>query len=179
MFYALQEELNYLSKFKNANQSAVKQMKHFLENNTHFVQVTNAKNHFCAFFVPIDLKSNRIFIGHHIKADDWIPPGGHIEKGEKPVETVYREFNEELDIHLTKEKIILFDASITYIKPNPLRECRTHFDLWYAVVGYFGDFDYDKREFSDAYWMNLDEAIAKTSRKQIRVAMTNLKVIII
>ncbi len=179
MVNTLKKELNYLSKLQNTNQSTVKQMEYFLENNTNFVQTTNVKHHFCAFFVPIDLKTDRVFIGHHIKADDWIPPGGHIEKGEKPVETVYREFNEELDVHLTKEKIVLFDASITYIKPNPLRECRTHFDLWYAVFGHFGEFVYDKSEFSDAYWMTIDVAIKKTRRKQIRVAMANLKVIII
>ena len=38
----------------------------------------NPHDHFCAFFLPVDVKHSSIYLVHHKKADDWIPPGGHI-----------------------------------------------------------------------------------------------------
>ena len=41
---------------------------------------------------------------HHKKANDWIPPGGHIEENESPAATVIREFREELGYKLKREE---------------------------------------------------------------------------
>jgi len=40
----------------------------------------NNENHICTFFLPIHIKTRSIYLVHHKKANDWIPPGGHIEK---------------------------------------------------------------------------------------------------
>jgi 8-oxo-dGTP diphosphatase len=112
--------------------------------------------HLCSFFVP--LYQDQVFIGHHIKADMWIPPGGHIEPGEHPVEAVWREFKEELGYELVKEPVALFGLSITEIG-HPERGCLEHWDMWHAVLMEEKvPFKADPGEFYEARWMPLNEA---------------------
>lgn len=115
---------------------------------------SNPTDHFCAFFIPIDRKKKTMFLGHHIKANSWIPPGGHIDEGENPIQTIKREFKEELQHTLTTEKIELFTLSIIHID-NPKFTCKTHYDFWYLVFIDEQNFMYDKREFYDTKWVPL------------------------
>ena len=39
---------------------------------------------------------NKIFLHWHAKVKEWLPPGGHIELNEAPIETATRETLEEL-----------------------------------------------------------------------------------
>lgn len=140
----------------------------------NFSKEENAVDHFCSFLVPVHEKTQSIFAGHHIKADEWIPPGGHIEKGERPEGAVRREFTEELSSTLTNETIELFDISITRVF-HPSRPCRVHNDFWFAVhMPTKKTFAYDKGEFYDAEWMPLEEAIRRARRKSIIDPLTHL-----
>jgi 8-oxo-dGTP diphosphatase len=126
----------------------------------------NPDSHFCSFFLPFDPTSKKIFLGHHKKADDWIPPGGHIDLGETPLQTVIREFQEELQIELTNEKIDFIDVSITYIE-NPKFVCKKHYNLWHVVEINEQNFKYDPKEFHDASWFTFEEALMKTKRPEV------------
>jgi|SRR3989344_1642499 len=121
----------------------------------------NTFDHICAFFLPLDMTKKSIYLGHHIKADDWIPPGGHIEAGEMPIDTVRREFVEELDFNLTKQPIELFDLSIKDVSGNPKHQCKIHYDFWYLVYTDKIDYRFDRKEFHQAKWMTIDEALKK------------------
>ena len=52
--------------------------------------------HLVSYFVLLDAEHNAVLLGDHIKAQLWLPSGGHVELGEHPVETVQRETREEL-----------------------------------------------------------------------------------
>ena len=121
----------------------------------------NIDEHICSFFVPFDRKTKSIYLGHHIKADSWIPPGGHVNLDEHPADTVIREFKEELDYTITKDQVETFSLSIKDISKNPRNPCKMHYDFWYIVHVPTVKFNYLKKEFYDAYWNTLDEAIAK------------------
>lgn len=121
----------------------------------------NIDEHICAFFVPVNRETKSVYLVHHIKADDWIPPGGHIKYGEHPVDTVIREFEEELDSKITKNQISLFTLSIKDISDNPRNPCKLHYDFWYLVDVPKIDFNYLKKEFYDAYWHPLTEKTFK------------------
>jgi 8-oxo-dGTP pyrophosphatase MutT (NUDIX family) len=43
---------------------------------------------------------NRIFLHWHSKVKEWLPPGGHIELNEDPIEAAIRETIEELGIEI-------------------------------------------------------------------------------
>jgi 8-oxo-dGTP pyrophosphatase MutT (NUDIX family) len=49
------------------------------------------------------VKDNKVLLAHHNKFDKWVPPGGHMEEDETPVQTAEREFFEETSM---KVKVI-------------------------------------------------------------------------
>lgn len=120
----------------------------------------NLTEHFCSFILPIDLENKKIYLGHHIKANLWIPPGGHIKKGELPVKTVSREITEELSYKITNDKIELFDLSITDVRA-PNKPCSFHYDFWFAVFTGKKTFEFIKKEFYNANWFDFSKAIEK------------------
>lgn len=121
----------------------------------------NVDEHICSFFIPFDRKTGSIYVGHHIKANSWIPPGGHIDELEHPVDTVVREFFEELGHRIDKNQVTPFNISIKDISDNPRNPCKVHYDLWYVVDVPKVDFIFIKREYYDAKWMTIDEAMVK------------------
>src|SRR5436189_126971 len=52
--------------------------------------------HLVWYFALIDPDHRSILLGDHIKAQLWLPSGGHVHKDEDPIETVRRESLEEL-----------------------------------------------------------------------------------
>lgn len=162
--------LNQLEKDYLPHDETLREFVERLQKNPKLFKKEGVMDHFCTFFVPIDFKKKRIYMGHHIKADDWIPPGGHMEPGEVPEDTTRREFTEELGYHLKNEKIELVDISITLID-DPQRPCTAHFDFWCLVHIDERHFDFDRGEFHEAQWFSFDEALKKTERPHIRAVM--------
>jgi len=140
----------------------------------------NLENHLCSFFVPVHKSSKSIFIGHHVKADEWIPPGGHINKDEAPIETVFREFYEELNFKLTDEKTELFDLDRIDTRPGRTNPCKVHYDFWYLVfMNEQSPFTFDKREFYDAGWFSIDDAVIKCRFKPYVEILKKIRTILL
>lgn len=137
------------------NKKTVEQFSKRIEIGAPFTKKELVSEHFCSFFVPYNSQTHSIFVGHHKKANDWIPPGGHLDPGESPLQTVVREFHEELGVVLKKEPIYLVDASITDIT-HPLGYCKKHYDFWHVVLTDKIKFKYDSGEFYDAGWYSVD-----------------------
>lgn len=133
-------------------------------------------DHICSFFLPVNKESRSLFIGHHIKADDWIPPGGHIDLDETPVEAVIREYQEELQHTTDKEHIQLFDITIKDIH-NPKFACTRHYDYWYLVFTDKVSYKYDKKEFYDAGWFPFEDAKTKTQLEIYRNTISKMSVL--
>ncbi len=121
------------------------------------VKEDSPTNHICVFFLPVDVKAKQIYLCHHIKAQDWIPPGGHIDKGEAPVETVKREVFEELNHSVNIDQINIFDLSIKHII-NPIHGCEYHYDIWHWFPINTQNFNYTKKEYYNARWVTILEA---------------------
>lgn len=128
----------------------------------NLIQSENIADHMCATFVPVHMESQSVFIGHHVKANMWIPPGGHLEPGEMLEDTVRREFEEELGVGLGSEPIRLFAVTVVDLEPKPGKKCKRHWDWWHMVlVPEKTEYEYDRREFFEALWLPLGEAIGK------------------
>jgi len=56
--------------------------------------------HLVSYFVLFDENAFKILLVDHKKAQLWLPPGGHVEVDEDPLETVKRECLEELKFTL-------------------------------------------------------------------------------
>jgi len=116
------------------------------------------KSHFCAYFLPYDPTSKKVFIVHHKKSGLWLAPGGHIDKGEELMQTLNREIEEELGVkNKVTEKIGPFLLTITPIN-NPGHLCREHLDVWYRIPTDGSEFNVDPREFHETRWLTIEEA---------------------
>ncbi len=179
MHNKLKQTISKLKKLKYVDKKTVNEFLNRLKADTSITDKENPTDHFCSFFVPVYLPTLEIFAGHHIKADEWIPPGGHMKTNETTIDTVSREFYEELNHRLTNEKIVLFDIGITPITNNLRnRKCRIHRDFWYYVIVDKVPFAYDKREFYDAAWLPIDTAIKRAYRSEVISHLVNLKKIL-
>lgn len=119
--------------------------------------------HYCSFFLPYDKKTGKIYLGWHIKADDWIPPGGHIEPGETPSGAAIREMKEELGVDITLDMLTAFTLSIKPIN-RPEKGCMAHYDVWHLVNIPEQHFDYLKSEYHDAGWFTIAEGVKKITK---------------
>jgi len=150
-------------------------LKRFSKKNTGLSKEESYSDHICAFFVPVNKEKSLVYLGHHIKANDWIPPGGHIQKGELPIETVVREFEEELRYCLKKEEIRFFDISVRDLEPNPRHNCKRHYDFWFAVFIDEINFDYLEKEYYDAGWHTFRQADERIKTRQYNNIVQKIK----
>ena len=163
-------------KLKNSpfiNQKTLQLFLDRLNENSGLTRDENPSSHFCNFFVPINYATKSIYLGNHIKAGGWIPPGGHIDHGELPSECAKRECFEELQYELIDKQIELFNLSIIHLN-NPRHNCKTHYDFWYLIRTPKIDFRFDKKEFYEADWFSLKDAYQKILYPEFKVVMKKL-----
>lgn len=121
----------------------------------------NPPKHLVSYFVLVDPEQSSILLVDHIKAQLWLPSGGHVEKDEDPVQTVRREAKEEL----RKEAVFLKNDPrplfVTVTKTVGLTAGHTDVSLWYVIRGSKHEFiDFDRTEFNDIEWFSFDEILA-------------------
>lgn len=114
--------------------------------------------HLVSYFVVIDPEQNSLLLGDHIKAQLWLPSGGHVGLNEHPKDTVIRESKEEL----SQEAVFLknYDRAffVTIMETVGLTPGHTDVSLWYLLRGSVHDkIDFERREFNDMAWFTLDE----------------------
>ncbi|MFA6005569.1 MAG: NUDIX domain-containing protein [Patescibacteria group bacterium] len=158
---------NYIEQIKNnttTDKEGYEKVMKRLEEGGPYFKSEGTSEHICAFFVPVHKPSGSVYLGYHKKADDWIPPGGHMEGKETPLKTVKREMEEELQHSLLNEKIEFFDTSYKFIG-RPESGCTGHYDLWHIVyMKNLYNFPFDKREYHDAGWFFFNEGIEKIKK---------------
>jgi 8-oxo-dGTP pyrophosphatase MutT (NUDIX family) len=114
--------------------------------------------HLVCYFVPVDETAASVLLGAHRKAGLWLPPGGHVEDGEDPRQTVLREAEEELGIHATFHP--LAGESPFFLTVTPTNERSSHLDvsLWFLIaVGRGDELHPDPREYTEVRWFELAE----------------------
>jgi 8-oxo-dGTP pyrophosphatase MutT (NUDIX family) len=114
--------------------------------------------HLVCYFVPVDETGASVLLGAHRKAGLWLPPGGHVEDGEDPRQTVLREAEEELGIHATFHP--LAGESPFFLTVTPTNERSSHLDvsLWFLIaLGRGDELHPDPREYTEVRWFGLEE----------------------
>lgn len=116
--------------------------------------------HLVSYFVVVDQEQRSLLLVDHIKAQLWLPSGGHVEAGENPRNTVVREFREELGgraVFLRGNDTPFF---VTITETVGLTAGHVDVSLWYLLYGSVRDFyPYDKGEFNDIEWFTFDEVL--------------------
>lgn len=156
LFYYLLNLIDIVSQKNTVNKTTVNLFKKRIKEKK-LIKNVNVSNHFCVFFLPIDVQNKKIYLCYHKKANDWIPPGGHIDENELPIQTVIRECKEELSIDINEDQIEFFNLSVKQVD-NTNSNCKTHYDIWYLVNLKVQYIDFIKKEYFDAKWVLISEA---------------------
>jgi 8-oxo-dGTP pyrophosphatase MutT (NUDIX family) len=120
----------------------------------------NPPKHLVSYFVVYDPHAQKLMLIDHIKANMWLPSGGHVEVDEHPRETVRREAMEELELDAD---FSIIGEKPAFITVTETRGPGTHTDvsLWYVIaadstVG----LNYDTREMRGLRWLDFAEVFA-------------------
>jgi 8-oxo-dGTP pyrophosphatase MutT (NUDIX family) len=112
--------------------------------------------HLVSYFVIVSQDMNQILLVDHKKAELWLPPGGHVDPGEDPKETVRREAKEELGIEAEFKVEDPVFLTVTKTTGNIARH--TDVSLWYLLKGDPNEtFDFDSNEFLQIRWFGIHE----------------------
>lgn len=154
---------------KNLPHADAKTLQAFIDKLKHppYTRDEGAKDHFTTYLVPFHKPSKSVFAGHHKKSGMWIPPGGHIDQGEGPLETVVREFKEELSYKITPDMAKLFQITMIDITNRP--DCTRHLEFGFRIdMSEKVDFDYDRGEFYEAQWLPIPELLKKKTYQAVK-----------
>ena len=157
------DEIEKLYLLPGADPATISQFQNLKSSQSSHTKGEGNPLHYCSFFLPYDKSAGKIYLGYHIKADDWIPPGGHIEEGETPSDTAVREAKEELGIDITKDQLQAFSLSVKFIG-CPDVGCMAHYDIWHFIHVRVRDFNYLKSEYYDARWFSIQDGIKQITK---------------
>lgn len=111
--------------------------------------------HLVSYFAVVN--GERILLVDHRNAQLWLPPGGHVEEGEHPRDTVVREVREELGFAPAHE--IAAPLMVTCTETVGLTSGHTDVSLWYVVNAAEGQtMTYDEQEFAGIRWFEFSDA---------------------
>lgn len=116
--------------------------------------------HLVSYFIVIDPVHKSLLLGDHIKAQLWLPPGGHVNLHEHPRDTVIREAEEELDV---QAKFLYGNERPHFVTVTPtvgLTAGHVDVSLWYLIEGTIHETPwFDRSEFNDINWFTFDEIL--------------------
>jgi 8-oxo-dGTP pyrophosphatase MutT (NUDIX family) len=116
--------------------------------------------HLVSYFVLVDPEHKSILLVDHIKAQLWLPSGGHVKFNEHPKMAVIREAEEELNLEAVFLRNNDHPFFITVTPTGGLVPGHTDVSLWYLLRGNVHNFlQYDKSEFTDTEWYTLQEIL--------------------
>lgn len=134
----------------------------------------NRQNHFCSMVLPYAPNDQTVLLGYHKKAEDWIPPGGHIEGEETPFETALRETGEELSTSVHHRDLELCNITCLLTNKPSVHGCQIHYDFWYVLKVFPSQVHLDSQEFSESRWVPIIEAIQLVKRPEYKVILNNV-----
>jgi len=110
--------------------------------------------HLVSYFPVVD--QGQILLGDHISSGLWLPPGGHVDPGEHPRDTVARECLEEL-----RSPARFLHPAPLFLTISETIGAHPHEDvcLWYALKGDATILpEYDRREYRTMRWFGFSDA---------------------
>jgi len=111
--------------------------------------------HLVSYFAVVD--GDNVLLVDHRSAQLWLPPGGHVEPGEHPRETVVRELFEELKVVPKHE--ITEPLMVTCTTTVGLAAGHVDVSLWYVVMADRNQsIQFDRQEFAGVRWFPFQEA---------------------
>jgi 8-oxo-dGTP diphosphatase len=117
--------------------------------------------HLAVYCTLVDPADDAVLQIHHVKADAWMFPGGHVDT-EPPCEAVVREAAEELGITATFHPAVgRRSLLVTESQTNSLVDSHLDITLWYVLAGDRSlQLNPDPAEIHAVRWVRLEDAAA-------------------
>jgi len=116
--------------------------------------------HLVSYLAVVD--NDNILLVDHRSAKLWLPPGGHVEPGEHPRETVRRELFEELKVVAGHE--ITEPLMVTCTTTVGLSAGHADVSLWYVVrADRTESIEFDREEFAGVRWFEFADVALRRS----------------
>jgi 8-oxo-dGTP diphosphatase len=107
-------------------------------------------------------EGNHILLVDHKSAQLWLPPGGHVEPGEHPRDTVVRELKEELGLVAAHD--IAEPLMVTCTTTVGLTAGHVDVSLWYVVSADKREsIQFDEQEFAGVKWFRFSDLLLHRS----------------
>lgn len=156
-------EVNTLTPFDTIEQTHKKDVLDWIKSGAPLFRIKKPDNppkHLVSYFVLVDPEHRSILLVDHIKAQLWLPTGGHVAKNEHPAITVRRESLEELNQEATFLHNNAKPFFVTVTTTGGLTPGHTDVSLWYLLRGNTHTFiNFDRTEFGDIEWFTFDEIL--------------------
>ncbi len=121
--------------------------------------------HLVSYFAVVD--GAHILLVDHRNAQLWLPPGGHVEPGEHPRDTVVRELKEELS--LVPAQPVGAPLMVTCTATVGLTAGHRDVSLWYVVEASRQTLlTFDEQEFNAIQWFSFGDVPFQRSDPQLR-----------
>ncbi|AYF75282.1 NUDIX domain-containing protein [Nocardia yunnanensis] len=115
--------------------------------------------HLCSYAVIFDRQRRSVLLADHVKANAWLPPGGHVDPDEDPRVTVLREAHEELGIEAQFDSVCGGEPLFLTVTQTRGDHSHTDVSFWFALAG---DEDMtlrrDPAEARELRWWPIDDA---------------------
>jgi 8-oxo-dGTP diphosphatase len=117
------------------------------------VKPATPPRHLVSYIVPVDRADGSLLLVDHINAGLWLPPGGHVEPDEHPVQTARREAQEELGINADSDGFDSQPTFLTITRTVGIDAGHTDISIWFLVACRREQpLKADEGEFREARW---------------------------
>ncbi|GAA5063387.1 hypothetical protein GCM10023318_48120 [Nocardia callitridis] len=130
--------------------------------------------HLVSYVALIDPHARAIFLGRHRKASLWLPMGGHLEPGERPLDAARREAVEEIAI---EPQFTVVGEEPLFLTVTTTRGPAAHVDIsfWHVISGNSAlEYALDPAEFDGGHWWDFDKSTLPDSDPHLARFLTKL-----
>lgn len=156
-------EVERISAYDALEQEHINDTLHWIDSGVNIFRIAKPDTppkHLVSYFTLIDPLHHSILLGDHIKAQLWLPSGGHVELHEHPRDTVVREAQEEIHQQARFLQGQEHPFFVTVTQTNGLTAKHTDVSLWYLLHGdMHATLTFDRREFTDMNWFSFEEIL--------------------
>ena len=157
----IRQEVADIAPFDDTEQEHIHDILQWIDSGADLFRIKKPdvpNKHLVSYFVLVDPTQKSILLVDHIKAQKWLPTGGHIHPNEHPKQAVIREVEEELHMKATFLRGNDHPFFVTVTETGGLTPGHTDVSLWYLLRADKHEFiHYDKTEFTDVEWFTFDE----------------------